>query len=249
MPLTATNSSWRFAGTHTRRARNPRHPSPSNMKQNPTSSGGPNFLPVSNSNSRPTHLSSILEAASTAFANHEETRRILRELRTILHASQTSGAITNNEIINTLKCLGVQSQRAAVSAAENARKCDRLNCAFDSLLGEISTMSDQIEALSQSLNRSRLQRLLESLRSTWSTMCRDAGGISRHDWKAYRRTYLRGLCTNNHVFLAQFLGLIALLLILMGLAMAPSLAETAYTWFGHSREGPSQLPPTPQTKH
>lgn len=183
-----------------------------------------------------------------AFGNLEETRRTLRELRTILHASQTSGAITNKEIMDTLKCLGVHSQRAAVSAVESARKCDRLNFAFDSLLGEISTMSNRIEALSQSLNRSWLQRALESLRSTWSTMCRDAGGISRHDWKAYRRTYLRGLRTNNHVFLAQFLGLLALLLIILGLAMAPSLAETAHTWFGHSRAGPSQPPPAPQTK-
>ena len=183
-----------------------------------------------------------------AFGNLEETRRTLRELRTILHVSQTSGAITNKEIMDTLKCLGVHSQRAAVSAVESARKCDRLNCAFDSLLGEISTMSNRIEALSQSLNRSWLQRALESLRSIWSTMCRDARGISRHDWKAYRRTYLRGLRTNNHVFLAQFLGLLALLLIIMGLAMAPSLAETAHTWFGHSQAGPSQPPPAPQTK-
>jgi hypothetical protein len=189
------------------------------MPTNPTPSAGRNTPPASNSTSPPTQLATVLTAATAAFATQENLRHALQELKTSLHDSRQSGAHANRQIMVMLKALGDQSARAVESAAASAAKFNRLDCAFDSQLGEVARLGNRIGALQQSLAQSWLQRQLASLRMTWATICQDTRGISREEWTAAKRMLLRGARANRWLWR----GTMVLLLLVLMLVLAIQL--------------------------
>jgi len=164
-------------------------------------------------------LATVLTAATAAFALQENLRHALEELRKSWHDSRQSDAHANKQIMAMLKALGDQSARAVESAAASAAKLNRLDCAFDSLLGEAARLGNRIEALQQSLAQSWLQRQLASLQITWASMCQDARGINREEWTAAKRVLLRGARANRWLWRGTMVLLLLVLMLVLALQL------------------------------
>ncbi|HTH46792.1 MAG TPA: hypothetical protein VMB21_04725 [Candidatus Limnocylindria bacterium] len=160
-------------------------------------------------------MSKVLAAVEAIIATQQNLPRELKELRQILLDSRQSDALANKEVMRRLQLLGDQSARGAASAAASAALCRRLDCAFDSQLGQVARLSSQVEVLQRQLQESWLQRQ----RATWAAMCRDTRGISREEWLAARRMFIRGARANRWLWRGtMMLLLIALLLAVIGRA-------------------------------
>ena len=168
---------------------------------------------ASNPTKFPTNLATVLAATGEALETQKNTLRELRTLNATLRTSQVNAANASSENMAMLKNLGDLSKKAAESAAASEAKCSRLDLAFDSQLGEVTRLRSQIDALQQLLQQSWLQRQLASVRTTWAALCRDTRGISRGEWLAARRVFLRGARFNRWLWRGTMVLLLVALLL------------------------------------
>ncbi len=162
----------------------------------------------------PTHLARVLASVSMTMGEQAKMQRELHELKATWHAWRTNDDSGSKEIMNTLGSLGARSARVAELVEANARILTRLDRAFDSQLACLSRLSELVEALEQTVNRSWSQRQREQIQSTWSNLCRDARGLTRNDWKSACRLFLLGSQANRRLWLLMMCMVLVILLIM-----------------------------------